>query len=92
MLCSDDDEETLAGTQRLGKRFTTSKKPVTSEVVKGVLLSTADSILSTLSEIILENAQHDKGNKDKHLQKWYPDWITQKISVQHNVKYWYVFV
>ncbi len=51
----------MVGTQRQGKRFSNSKKPVTAEIVKGVLLATADQILSTLSEIIMENAQNDKG-------------------------------
>ena len=34
---------------------------MTLEQVKGVLLSMADQMLSTVSEIIIENAQHDKG-------------------------------
>ena len=31
------------------------------DVVKGILLTTADTLLSTLSELVIETAQYDKG-------------------------------
>ena len=43
------------------KRFTGGKKPLTLEAVKGVLLSTTDSLLATVSEIIVESNMYDKG-------------------------------
>ena len=48
---------------RGAQRFTAGKKVVTLEQVKGTLLAVADQMLSTVSEIIVENAQHDKGGK-----------------------------
>ena len=60
---SEDPESSLG----LGKKFTQSEKPVTLEVVKGTLLAVADQMLSVLSEIIMENAAHEKGKIQTNL-------------------------
>ena len=43
------------------KRFTDVQKPLKLDAIKGILLTAADQMLATLSEIVLENAQYDKG-------------------------------
>ena len=53
--------DSSAITESGGKRFTGAKRSLTLEHVKGTLLTTADQILSTISEVIIENAQNDKG-------------------------------
>ena len=62
-----DDEPTneadINSTVRISKRLTNTEKPVDYGVLKGTLLSMADQIVSTLSDIITENAQNDKGRK-----------------------------
>ena len=42
------------------KRFTGGKNEVTLENVKGTLLGIADKMMSTISEVVIENAEHDK--------------------------------
>lgn len=45
------------------KRFTQSKKPLTLELIKGTLLTIADQMVTTIAEVILENAEHDKAGE-----------------------------
>ncbi|XP_041347318.1 cilia- and flagella-associated protein 54-like [Gigantopelta aegis] len=42
------------------RRFTGSRNDVTLEGIKGTLVGIADKMMSTISEVILENADHDK--------------------------------
>ena len=44
------------------RRFTDSEERTPSlPIVKGILLATADTLLSTLSELVIETAQYDRG-------------------------------
>nr|XP_022298604.1 cilia- and flagella-associated protein 54-like isoform X3 [Crassostrea virginica] len=54
----EDEEEHHSG--HVTKRFTQSKKPLTLELIKGTLLTMADQMVTTIAEVILENAEHDK--------------------------------
>ncbi|XP_046336681.2 cilia- and flagella-associated protein 54-like isoform X2 [Haliotis rufescens] len=53
----EDSDETVGGCSR---RFTESKKSMTVDAVKGTLLSVAEKMVSTISEVIVENAENDK--------------------------------
>jgi hypothetical protein len=55
---SEEDESSL--TRRM-RRFAQGKSEPCLDAVKGSLLSAADQMLTTVSEIIIENAQLDKG-------------------------------
>ncbi|XP_062618793.1 cilia- and flagella-associated protein 54-like [Saccostrea cucullata] len=54
----EDEEEHHSG--HATRRFTQSKKPLTLELIKGTLLTMADQMVTTIAEVILENAEHDK--------------------------------
>ena len=59
----DDMAAEVDGTSamRTGKRLTSADRQVDYGILKGALLSVADQIVSTLCDVILENAQNDKG-------------------------------
>ena len=44
------------------KRFSGHKKPITLEFIKGTLLVVADQMVGTISDVIQENAELEKGN------------------------------
>ena len=68
-----EGESTLTQAMR---RFTGAEQKAPSlEIVKGALLATADTLLSTLSELVIENAQYDKG-------------MTNFENVANNYFYW----
>nr|XP_034306398.1 cilia- and flagella-associated protein 54 isoform X5 [Crassostrea gigas] len=58
----EEEEEHHSG--HVTKRFTQSKKPLTLELIKGTLLTMADQMVTTIAEVILENAEHDKAGLD----------------------------
>ncbi|XP_056000170.1 cilia- and flagella-associated protein 54-like isoform X4 [Ostrea edulis] len=58
----EEEEEHHSG--HVTKRFTQSKKPLTLELIKGTLLTIADQMVTTIAEVILENAEHDKAGLD----------------------------
>ena len=72
-LCSGDsvDPEGDSTLTQAMKRFTGDRKSPSLEIVKGTLLATADQILSTLSELVIENAQYDRG---KHVCSYKLHW------------------
>ena len=55
------ENERASGLTPAGRRLSSMGKKVTLEAVKGTLLAIADQMLSTMSEIILENAHNEKG-------------------------------
>lgn len=57
-ISAADTTEEFGG--RETQRFTTSKIPLTMEIIKGTLLGVADQIVSTIAEVIQENAEYDK--------------------------------
>ena len=66
MLSSVDEGQSMSEEDSVAmtishKRFTDSAKPLKLNAIKGILLTAADQMLATLSEIVLENAQYDKG-------------------------------
>lgn len=52
------------------KRFTHSKKPITLEFIKGTLLAISEQMVSTISEVIQENAEYDKGKIITYLYQY----------------------
>ncbi|XP_069141650.1 cilia- and flagella-associated protein 54-like isoform X4 [Argopecten irradians] len=54
---ADDDLESVESAN-IQRRFTSSKKPLTLELIKGTLLAVADQMVSTIAEVIQENAEH----------------------------------
>ncbi|XP_021355787.1 cilia- and flagella-associated protein 54-like isoform X2 [Mizuhopecten yessoensis] len=61
---AEDDLESLESAQ-VKRRFTSSKKPLTLELIKGTLLAVADQMVSTIAEVIQENAEHAENGLEK---------------------------
>ena len=55
----DSDDISAMATQR----FTDGKKLPTLELIKGTLLMIADQMVTTISEVICDNASHDKAGQ-----------------------------
>ena len=64
MICHiTEDEIESVQHKNANKRFTSSKKALTQEVIKGTLLAIADQMVGTIAEVIQENAEHDRHGK-----------------------------
>ncbi|XP_064633928.1 cilia- and flagella-associated protein 54-like isoform X3 [Lineus longissimus] len=57
---ADSDADTISD-PAAHKRFSSARRPVSLEIVKGTVLAAAESMLRTVSELILVNAAHDSG-------------------------------
>ncbi|KAK6177089.1 hypothetical protein SNE40_015265 [Patella caerulea] len=57
------DEESENEIPCYNRRFTESKKKVTIEIVKATLLNMAEQMVTTLSDVIVDSAEHDKTGK-----------------------------
>ncbi|CAH1784493.1 unnamed protein product [Owenia fusiformis] len=57
----DDDTDTGMSASQATMPFTSGKKTVDQEFIKGTLLGVADQMLTALSEILLETAEYDGG-------------------------------
>lgn len=75
LFCTGEEEEEEHHSGHVTKRFTQSKKPLTLELIKGTLLTMADQMVTTIAEVILENAEHDKAGK------WFKKWVDKKLQV-----------
>ena len=58
---STETEAGGSGVKRCSKCFTNPKKPLTLDVVKGIMLAAADLTLTSMSEVIIENANAGGG-------------------------------
>lgn len=66
-LVDNADKEGDSTLTKAIKRFAGDKKSPSLEIIKGTLLATADQMVATISELVIENAQYDKGiNIEKH--------------------------
>ena len=63
----DSDDISAAAPQR----FTDGKRLPTQELIKGTLLMIADQMVTTISDVICENASHDKAGQCGYSQVLY---------------------
>jgi hypothetical protein len=76
---SDDDTDVESFSDPAAiQRFSSAKHPICLESIKGTVLEAAESMLRTVSELILVNAAHDTGRTFIILKKISFGWTSFK--------------